>query len=227
MQEAKISEFLREGAPIHIFDAIELFSKELEDAKYGFQEKINTIFSEAQLPWRLSDDVIFQVNSQYMAEVLSYASKLLGTSGFQGAKQEFQEARTDLDSGDNKGAIHHANLSLESTMKAILGVDRERPGTLFRMVIDSGIIPEYYDDFLKNFEQVLRVVNIARNEEKGAGHGQGSEVVDVPKHLEELVLNFCDSLTIFLVNHYIDAKPKERPTPEPELSYVPDDDIPF
>ena len=112
-------------------------------------------------------------------------------------------------------------------MKAILGVDRERPGTLFRMVIDSGIIPEYYDDFLKNFEQVLRVVNIARNEEKGAGHGQGSEVVDVPKHLAELVLNFCGSLTIFLVNHYIDAKPKERPTPEPELTYVPDDDIPF
>ena len=85
---------------------------------------MNRIFVESQLHWRLSDDVIFQVESEYMAEVLACASQLLVTAGFEGAKEEFQEARSFFDSQNYKGAIHHSNLALESTMKAILGIER-------------------------------------------------------------------------------------------------------
>jgi hypothetical protein len=228
MQKVNIDEFIKNGAPQYVFDAIELYSNTLPDT-YDFQREINHIFSDSQLNWRLSDGIIFQVESEYMAAVLASASQLLATTGFEGAKEEFQEARSHFDSGDYKGAIHHANLALESTMKSILGVEKERPGRLIRKMIDSGIIPSYYDKFLDNFEQVLRTVNVARNEEKGAGHGQGAEVVDVPTHLAELVVNFWGSLVVFLVNHHIDSKPHNevQPEPEEEPSMVGDDNIPF
>jgi len=228
MQKVGVKDFIRNGAPNYIFDAIELFSRLIGDTRYDFQTAINDILRDSLLPWLLSDGVIFQVDSECMADVLGCTSRLLKTTGFEGANQEFQEARSCFDSGDSKGAIHHANLALESTMKAILGIEREKPGRLVRKMIDSGIIPSYYDEFLENFEQMLRTVNIARNEEKGAGHGQGAEVAQVPLHLAELVLNFCGSLVVFLVNHHIDATPKPEPEPvqEPEYS-IPDDDIPF
>lgn len=226
MQEVGIADFVRYGAPKYIFDVIELFSRGLAEARYPFQESINNIFTDSQLPWRLADDSIFQVDSEYIAEMLASASKILTTSGFEGAKQEFQDARSHFDSGDYKDAIHHANLALESTMKAILGIEKERPGKLIRGMIDSGVIPAYYEEFLKNFEQILRTVNIARNEERGAGHGQGAEITQVPAHLAEMVLNFCGALINFLVKHHIDAQPEEEPEPEEEKE-VSVDDIPF
>jgi len=227
MHKVGIANFIKGGAPYHIFDAIELYSKLLQDSKYDFQRKINRIFSDSQLTWRLSEDLIFQVESEYMSEVLASAGQLLATTGFEGAKEEFQEARSHFDSGDYKGTINHANLALESTIKAILGIEREKPGKLIRGMIDSGIIPSYYDDFLDNFEQILRTVNIARNEELGAAHGQGAKISEVPPHLAEMVLNFCGSLVVFLVNHKIDSQPEEKSSHEETSIDVPDDDIPF
>lgn len=228
MRKATLEEFIRGGAPHYVFDAVELYSRELGNSKYGFQAKINQILCDARLPWRLTEDTLFQVESEYMHEVLSCASRLLVTTGFEGAKEEFQQAQSHFDSGDLKDAIHHANLALESTMKAILGVDREKPGKLIRGMIESGIIPAYYDKFLENFEQVLRSVNIARNEELGAGHGQGAKISEVPRHLAELVVNFCGALIVFLVNHHIDSKPKEKTPPEDKREIeISDDEIPF
>jgi HEPN domain-containing protein len=228
MQKVGVQDFIRSGAPHYIFDAIELFSHIIGDTRYDFQAAINKIFRDSRLPWLVSDGVILQVDSECMADVLACASRLFKAAGFEGANQEFQEARSYFDSGDFKGAIHHANLALESTMKAVLGIEKEKPGRLIRKMIDSGIIPSYYDEFLENFEQMLRTVNIARNEEKGAGHGQGAEVAQIPSHLAELVLNFCGSLVVFLVNHHIDATPKPEPEPVQEPKYsIPDDDIPF
>lgn len=227
MQEVKIADFIKYGAPKYIFDATELYSRALGEANPPFQNEINRIFAESRIPWRLSEHVIFQVDSEYMAEVLASTSQLLSAQNFQGALQEFQEARSDFDSQDYKGSIHHANLALESTMKAILGIEKERPGRLIRKMVDSGIIPSYYDKFLDNFEQLLRTVNIARNEEKGSGHGQGAKVTQVPRHLAELVLNFCGSLVVFLVNHHIDFQPKEETSSEETSTEIPDDDIPF
>lgn len=227
MQEVEISDFIKYGAPKYIYDATELYSRALGGGSSSFQEEINRIFTESRIPWRLSEHVIFQVDSEYMAEVLASASQLLSAQDFQGALQEFQDARSDFDSQDYKGSIHHANLALESTMKSVLGIEKERPGRLIRKMIDSGIIPSYYDKFLDNFEQMLRSVNIARNEEKGAGHGQGPEIAQVPRHLAELILNFCGALVVYLVNHHIDSQPKEEPSSEETSIEMPEEDIPF
>ncbi len=171
----------------------------------------------------MTGDTIFRIDSAYMAEVLGCASGLLTSSGFQGAFEEFQKARAHLESSDTKESVHHANLALESTMKALLGIDQEKPGKLIRKMKDSGLIPAYYDEFLDNFEQILRSVNVARNEERGAGHGQGARVAEVPSPLAELVLNLCGALIVFLVKQTVESK---RP-PAKSRTVEPEDDIPF
>jgi hypothetical protein len=223
MKEAQIRDFMIGGPSHYIFDSIELFSRQLGDSKYEFQHQINTVLWDAAVPWRIADDIIFQVDSAYMAEVLECASRLLTTSGFEGAFEEFQKARAHLESSDTKESVHHANLALESTMKALLGIDQEKPGKLIRKMKDSGMIPAYYDEFLDNFEQILRSVNIARNEEKGAGHGQGVKVAEVPAPLAELVLNLCGALIVFLVKQTAESK---RPAAKSK-AVEPEDDIPF
>lgn len=220
MQEVQAGAFIKYGAPHYILDFIELYSRNITPDKYDFQQRINDIFRDSQLPWILVDDLIFKIDSEYMSEVLANTSHLLSTQGFEGALQEFQMSRAHYESKDFKGAIHHANQSFESTIKSILGVDKEKPGKLIRMMIDSNMVPAYYDEFLRNFEHMLRSVNIARNEE--AGHGQGAKIKEVEPELAELVINICASLIIFLMNHYI----KRSKNTNVENSIV-DEDVPF
>ena len=206
MRVVEIHEFIMHGSSHYIFDLLELFSRKLEETKYDFQRKINTVFVDSLVPWRVADNVIFLVDSEYMAEVLESASRLLVTSGFPGAMEEFQKARALLESSDTKESVHQANLALESTMKSILVIGKAKPGQLIRKMIESGIVPDYYDKFLHSFEQILRSVNVARNEERGAGHGQGINVVEVPEALAELVLNLCGALIVFLVRQNLESK---------------------
>ena len=209
-RDCYISDFLRACPGQHVLDAIELYSRKLDEEKPHFQTTINRIFSDERLPWILVGDMIFRIDSEYSAEVFQSASALLAGTGFDGALEEFQRARSHLDSGDNKESVHHANLSLESTMKSILGVQNEKPGKLIRSIVDSKIVPEYYDGFLTNFEQILRSVNVARNKEKGAGHGQGVQISEVPHPLAELVLNLCVALTQYLIRQHVDATSQEE-----------------
>ena len=107
----------------------------------------------------------------------------MSKNGFEGSLEEFEKAISLHNSSENKMAVHHANLALESCIKTILGIEKEKPGKLIRKLIDSGTVPIYYKDFLQNFEQVLRVVTVTRNEEKGAGHGQGVSINEIPNKL--------------------------------------------
>ena len=47
------------------------------------------------------------------AEIHSKAAELLSLQGFEGALAEFQQARSDLSSGDRKGAINAANYRVD------------------------------------------------------------------------------------------------------------------
>lgn len=210
-------DFVLRGIPRFVLDAIELFYDLLheyqEHSKHAsplnYQRRLNTIFEDSNLPWRLVEGRILRIDSKWLeAEVHAKASELLATRGFDGALAEFQQARSDLSTGDTKGAIHAANLAIESTIKAVLSLGQEKPGTLFRKLIDSGLIPDYHEGFLKAFEEhVLRAVPMARNFEKGVGHGQGTSVNDPPKSLAELAVNLSGVLILFLLKRHLELHP--------------------
>lgn len=228
--------FILGGVPRFVLDAMELFHDLLKDettrnnrasANPGlFQSKLNTIFEDADLPWRMLDGRIIKVDSKWLeTEIHGKAAELLSTKGFEGALAEFKEARADLSSQDYKGAINSANLALESTIKSILGIEHEKPGALFRKLIESGLVPDYHHGFLKAFEEhVLRAVPAARNFEKGVGHGQGASINVPAKSLAEFAVNLSGVMILFLVKRHLEKQPAgAKEEPSSDLT----DDIPF
>lgn len=201
---------LRGSVPSHVFDACEILYLELPEInRYPFQKRFHQIMEESDAPWRMSEGQVFPVDSAYIEqEILRHTHELLNQKGFHGALEEFRKARTDLVNGDYTGAIQNANLAFESTMKGILGVERAKPGELYRNIRASGLVPEYFDGFVGDFEKnILRSVTIIRNEEKGAGHGQGAKVHQVPKSLAELAVNLSGVLIKYLIERHLDEQP--------------------
>jgi HEPN domain-containing protein len=206
---------LRGNYPPYLLDTLELFyssSMMPPEEQIFFQKEFNQIMEESNLPWRMAEGKIFLVDSQYIEEtVLRKSQELLSDVGFEGALKEFEKARTDLINGDYSGAIQNANLSVESVIKCILKIDEAKPGELYRELIDSKLIPEYYDGFLTAFEKnILRCVAIMRNKEKGAGHGQGAEVNEIPRELAELGVHLAGVLIHYLIKKYISTHPQEQ-----------------
>lgn len=203
---------LRGNYPPYLFDTLELFYQiSNKDKKNLFQRSFNQIMEESELPWRMADGKIFPVDSAYIEEeIIRRSYKLLHEAKFQGALQEFEKARTDLSNCDYEGAIQNANLAVESVIKEILGIEKEKPGVLFRKLIDSGIIPEYYNGFLKALEEnILRCVAIMRNEEPSVGHGRGPQDCLVPSSLAELGVHLSAVIINFLIKQHLEATGKE------------------
>jgi len=197
---------LRGNYPPYVFDTLEIFYQENNDEiRNLFQQDFNQIMEESDLPWRMANGKIFLVDSTYIEEeILRRPSILLKEIEFAGALQEFEKSRVDLCNGDYEGAIQNANLAVESTIKGIINVPKAKPGVLFRKLIDSGIIPEYYEGFLKAFEEnILRSVAIIRNEELGVGHGQGINTNEIPKSLAEFAVNLAGVLIKYLIDQHL------------------------
>lgn len=74
-----------------------------------------------QCPWRLSDGRFFQVDAAFLnEEVVQKGEDVLREHGFEGAHDEFREAREELSDGQPKDAILKAFKSFESTLKTVL-----------------------------------------------------------------------------------------------------------
>ncbi len=219
---------LRTYIPAQLFDALELFYSDLpESIDQAFQHRLNDIFDESDLAWRMANGKIFPIDSEYAEEEINKrAFQLIREVGFEGALHEFEKARTDLVNGNAEGAINNANLSVESVIKGILGIKRAKPGSLFRELIDSGIIPEYFDGFISGFEEnIVRCINIARNEELGAAHGQGIERNIIPDSLAEFVVHMAAVLNIFLIKRHLEGAGSQVEGEDGEC--VEDDEIIF
>jgi len=217
---------LRGNYPPYLFDALELFYESIEEDKRNpFQHSFNQIMEENALTWRMADGKIFPVDSAYIAEEITRRSyELLHEARFHGALQEFEKARTHLANGVYDDAIQNANLAVESVIKQILGIEKAKPGELFRRLIDSNLIPQYYKGFLKVFEEnILRCVAIMRNEELGVGHGRGASRNVVSTDLAELAVNLSGVLINFLVKKHL----RKSGASTEEESIVSDEDLPF
>lgn len=236
-EKANPKEFVLGGVPRFVLDATEIFYDLLTDERVRrprssanpseYQEKLNIVFEESNLPWRMLEGRIIRIDSKWLeAEIHARAAELLSVRGFEGALAEFQQARSDLSTGDYKSAMHAANLAMESTIKALLGVAQEKPGALLRKLIDSGIVPNYHEGFLRAFEEhILRSVAIARNVERGVGHGQGAEISEPAKSLAELAVNLSGVLILYLLKRSLEMNPVST-SPEGE-SGSRDDEVPF
>jgi len=194
---------IKRGYANEVLDIVEAFLLVLDETEQEpCTREINEALQEHGQPWRLLNRQFVKLDSDYLAgEVLSTARSLLDDAGFAGPLAEFEDALRYHSTGETSAAINTANKALESTIKVVLGVDRAKPGRLIRAVIESELVPQYYQDFLTSFEDILRAVSVERNE-PGRAHGQGSARTIIDPSLAELCMHLAGTLIVFLIKRY-------------------------
>lgn len=165
------------------------------------------------------------IDSSYLHdELIAKTAELLGNSKAEGPLQEFQTALSALQSDDRKRAVVEAHKSVESVMKHVLSTHEHWPfGRLLAEVIKSGLLPEYYEEFLVHFEKLALGAVKARNR-PGTGHGQGSDAVEIPRSLAQFAIHLAGCINVFLIEHWIERQGKDS---SGATSDVVENDVPF
>lgn len=171
-----------------MFDVVEMFYHDIQERRSEFQAELNQAMQDEKCPWLLCDGCFFQMDSAFLQEhVMRRTHELLAAARFEGALDEFVEARNDLVGGDYKGAIHNSAKAFESTLKAIEGVSVGNAKAL----IDGLKQTTFYEGFPEALipslgDQVLMAVPHIRN--KLGGHGQPT-CLDNRKSTKILITN--------------------------------------
>jgi len=215
------------GYPENAMDLIEACLVEFPvDTRQRLEGELNDVLSGHNSPWRCVHGQFVLIDSKYLEEeVLRPAADLLHTAGFEGPLKEFSDARSALMDGNNRDAIVAANNALESTIKALLGVKREKPGRLIARLIKSELIPNHYDGFLESLDKILYTVLVERSE-PGRAHGSGKQHEDVPRHYAELAIHLVGTLIVFLLRQGSIPRVSTGPAVTPAKSVGSDEEEP-
>jgi len=209
-----IEGFFMKGYPSCALEVIEQFVEELcksEDSETGkatcFQKEVNEGMVAFECPWRLSDGRFFQIDATFFhEEIVQKGEDMLRERGFEGAHDEFREAREDLSDGKTKDVILKAFKSFESTLKTILGKHNGNATELLRQFQMLGYmddIPAPQRKLMCN--KVLDSIAVMRNEL--GGHGQGNTILEIPRPYALLALHLAGSLNQFVMEQYLSKRP--------------------
>lgn len=224
-RNASFAELILQGYPSEALDAIEAwFMGEAQEAERAAKD-LNALLAIHGSPWRFVAGEAVLMDSGYLHdELIAKTADLLGRAKGAGPLQEFQAAVSALQAGEHKRAIVEAHKSVESVMKFVLATNEHWTfGRLLSEVVKAGLLPEYYEDFLRHFELLALGAVKARNR-PGTGHGQGSEAVDVPRSLAQFAIHLAGCIDVFLLEHWFERQ-GTQPTVSPAASI--DDDVPF
>jgi AbiJ N-terminal domain 4 len=231
-----IEAYVKSGFPSCALEVVEQFAAELkahdvQDA-FSFQGEVNDAMLAFSCAWRLSDGRFFQVDSQFLhEELVQKAEDILSKVGFEGAHDEFQQAREYLSEPRPKDAILYAFKSFESAVKTTVDKHNGDISALLLAFREQGFLDDIPEAQAKAIcKQVLPSIAILRNEL--GGHGQGAAVIEVPKAYAVLALHLAGALNQFIVEQHL----RKRPTPnavvatpekDPFTEGIADDDVPF
>lgn len=216
------SKLITNSYPSEVLDAVEALFDTSPKQLRECEKEINDLLEMHRSPWRFINGEALLIDSEYLhKEVQSRTLRLLQDGKAFGALEEFQEALRDLQSGENKDAVVKAHKSVESVMKTVLGIKEHIPfGGLLARLIQSDIIPKYYEDFIVHFEK-LALGAVKERNRPGAGHGQGASATELPRSLAEFTVNLAGTINLFLLKRWVELTGKN------EEKKPSNDEIPF
>lgn len=215
----EIEKYFMNGYPSCALEVIEQFIEEL--AGYGdagresalrFQKDENDAMADFECPWRLSEEQFFLIDPIFFQEELTQkCEQVLREQGFKGAHDEYREAREELSDGKHKDAIVKAFKSFESALKTALQKPTGDVANLLKQFREAGLMDDIPEEPAKAIcAKVFASLAVLRNEL--GGHGQGTEVVDVPRPYAVLALHLAGSLNQFVVQQYLQKLSTELPS---------------
>ena len=206
------SDLIMGESPGHfVLDLIELACKHAPDReRKSLPIKINEIFSREEVPWCLVDGEFLRVDQDFLGSGLSdTAHQALIDGGFQGAANEFTEARQEQTAGKPKKAILDACKSYESALKVITTGGNVSADGLLRAFMAEGYLDDLPEDTRQGFSDVvLKSLPVMRN--KLSGHGQGEGIVTVPAVYGELAIQIASALLNFLIAKHLQRTASKR-----------------
>jgi hypothetical protein len=188
-----------------VFDVVELFWANMPNQKNECQRDLNDAMQDNGFHWIFCDGYFLKLDSKWMQDnVLGQAHELLGRGAYDGTLDELREARSYLAADDFKAAKHTAGKSMESLLKAILGLEEGNARKLIDGLKTTNFYDEFPDPLVPGFgDNVLMALPFIRN--KLAGHGQGSDVVIVPRSVAELSVNLAGTFLLFLIKRHLEV----------------------
>jgi hypothetical protein len=175
-------------------------ASELADAAIA---ELNGRFLEHGVGYQYDSGEIIRVDSELLhQEAVKPTLALLRAPEYAGAQAEFLTAHEHYRHGRHKEALTECLKSLESAMKAICA-KRNWPhdpnataSPLIQVLLDKELIPAFWNQHFSALRATLEAgVPTARN--RLGGHGQGTQVVEVPAHLVAYVLHQTASAIVF------------------------------
>lgn len=181
-------------------------SRDASEAADRAIEELNMRFREHGVGYEFTNQEIIRIDSRLLhAEAVKPALMLLREPEYKGAQAEFLTAHEHYRHGRRKEALTECLKALESTMKAICSKRRwthdknATANTLVKTLFDNNLIPPFWNAHFTALRSTLEAgVPTARN--KLGGHGQGTEIVEVPDFLVGYVLHLTASAILFLAS---------------------------
>ena len=171
-------------------------------------EELNYRFQQNGIGYQYRARQIISVDSLYLhSEAVEPAIALMHDTGFQGPLQEFLTAHQHYRAKSNTEAIANAQYAFESTMKAICdergwsyNAAKGTAQNLLNVLFKNGLIaPEMQSHFTALRSTLESGLPTVRNQPGQGGHGQGSDVVEVPDHLAAYCLHLAATNIVFLI----------------------------
>lgn len=179
-------------------------------------EELNYRFKQHSLGYEfINGNLIEKTNEQIHKEIIKPALYLLNNKAFQGAEEEYFQAFDFYKEKKNKEAILNAIKAFESVLKTICEkmkypYDKDKDGAkqLLQHLSENEFYPKYLESHLTGIRLTLESgAPTLRN--KNAGHGQGSEVVNVSDEYVEYALNLVATNIVLLVKLFNQKKGKK------------------
>ncbi|CUS37553.1 DUF7014 domain-containing protein [Candidatus Nitrospira nitrificans] len=198
-----IKGYFLHGYPSCALDVIEQFVQELTlDEALAFHIEVNDATVAFDCPWWLSNGRFFKIDDAFFqVEIVQKAEDFLCERGFEGAHNEFREAREDLTDGKTKDVIVKAFKSFESALKTVGNTKTGNVSDLLTLFREAGFLDDIPVDKQQVVTTVLRSIALLRNEL--GGHGQGNSVVDVPRPYAVLAIHLAGSFNQFVLSQHL------------------------
>jgi hypothetical protein len=168
--------------------------------------ELNQRFKESGIGYEFSSSELIRIDSQFVhSEVVKPVLNLLRENTlYKGANDEFLKAYEHYRHKRYKECLVDCLKSFESLIKGIctqhswVFKETDPAKKLIGICLDKGLVPEY----LQNQFSSLRIlfesgVPTIRNKE--GGHGQGTEISNVPEHFASYTLHLTASNLLFLM----------------------------
>lgn len=143
----------------------------------SFIEKVNEVFEQERVAWRLIDGEMVEMRSQELHEsVVEPAMRLLHQARFANVDAVYRKALDELSKGDAADAVTDAGTALQEMLKS-LGCRGNQLGDLIRSAKSKGLLGAHDTPLFETFEKAMHWVAADRSE-KGESHHLSDATLD-------------------------------------------------